>query len=269
MQQAEDFRAESRAVAALLEPLAEADFSSPTLFKAWTIDDVLGHLHLFNVAAARTLQDAEAFTAMLAPVMALLRQGRTLVEAQRPWLDGLAGRALLEAWREGAEVLADRYAQADPKARVRWAGPDMSALSSITARQMETWAHAQAIFDLLDVERVEHDRIRNIAHLGVTTFGWTFANRGVEVPRPAPHVRLAAPSGAVWTWNEPQPDNEVSGSAVDFARVVTQVRHVEDTALAASGETAARWMKWAQCFAGGPVDPPAPGSRHRSGRRGA
>jgi uncharacterized protein (TIGR03084 family) len=159
--------------------------------------------------------------------------------------------------------LADAYAKADPKQRVKWAGPDMSALSSITARQMETWAHGQAVFDLLGIDRPESDRIRNIAHLGVGTFGWTFINRQQAVPEPAPHVVLTGPSGAVWTWNPEQANNTVRGSAVEFAQVVTQVRHVADTQLQVTGAIAQQWMAWAQCFAGPPVDPPAPGSRHK------
>jgi hypothetical protein len=43
--------------------------------------------------------------------------------------------------------------------------------------------------------------------------------------------------------------------------VVTQVRNVSDTALEVTGEVATRWMSIAQCFAGGPVDPPKPGQR--------
>ena len=61
MQQAEDFRAESRALAAALEPLSEADFDMSTLFKGWTIDHVVGHLHMFNVAALKTVESDAAF----------------------------------------------------------------------------------------------------------------------------------------------------------------------------------------------------------------
>ena len=50
----------------------------------------------------------------------------------------------------------------------------MSARSSITARQMETWALGQEVFDVLGLERVNTDRVRNIAYLGVSTSGWTF-----------------------------------------------------------------------------------------------
>nr|MDJ0867277.1 TIGR03084 family protein [Myxococcota bacterium] len=53
----------------------------------------------------------------------------------------------------------------------------------------------------------------------------------------------------------------VRGDALDFCHVVTQGRNVADTALEVRGEVATRWMSIAQCFAGGPVDPPKPGTR--------
>lgn len=264
MQQAEDFRAESRALAAVLEGLPEADLHRATLFKDWTIDHVLGHLHLFNVAAETSLKGAEEFAVFIGPIVQQMQSGKSILESQFGWLDGLSGRALFDAWRAGAESCADAFAQADPKARVKWVGPDMSALSSITARQMETWAHGQEVFDLLGVEREERDRIRNIAHLGVSTFGWTFINRKEPVPEPAPFVELTGPSGAVWSWNEAQDDNLVRGSAVEFAQVVTQVRNIKDTGLEVRGETATRWMDIAQCFAGPAETPPAKGQRHKA-----
>jgi hypothetical protein len=54
---------------------------------------------------------------------------------------------------------------------------------------METWAHGQEVYDLLGVERVDTDRIRSIAVLGVNTLAWTFMNRAVKVPSPVPQVR--------------------------------------------------------------------------------
>lgn len=264
MQQAEDFRAESQALAAVLQDLPEADLHRVTLFKEWTIDHVLGHLHLFNVAAETSLQGEAAFATFIGPIAKNMQAGMSILQCQFPWLDGLSGRALFEAWQAGAESCADAFAQADPKARVKWVGPEMSALSSITARQMETWAHGQEVFDLLGVERQEQDRIRNIAHLGVSTYGWTFLNRKEPVPEPAPFVELTGPSGTVWTWNDPQQDNVVRGSAVEFAQVVTQVRNIADTDLETQGGTAARWMAIAQCFAGPAETPPAKGARHKA-----
>jgi len=264
MQQANDFLDESLALAVILEPLDGAGFGQQTLFKGWTIDDVIGHLHMFNYAAGLTLESGDEFDTWFAPIAEQMKAGKTLVEIQYGWLDGLAGRRLFDAWRSGCEHTARGYADADPKQRVKWAGPDMSARSSITARQMETWAHGQEVFDVLGQERRDTDRIRNIAHLGVTTHGWTFINRGEEVPDPPAYVRLTAPSGALWEWNEPQADNRVEGTASDFCQVVTQVRNIADTSLRITGHAAQHWMQQAQCFAGPPENPPAPGTRHIS-----
>jgi len=41
------------------------------------------------------------------------------------------------------------------------------------------------------------------------------------------------------------------------------VRNVADTTLRVEGETARQWMSIAQCFAGPPETPPAPGARYR------
>ena len=262
-QAAADLRDEIEVLAALLEPRGDDVFDIPTLFKDWTIGDVLGHLHMFDAAVLAALEGDSAFDAFFAPIARGMAEGRSLLECQRPWLGDLSGRALFERWMQTALQVSDRFAETDPKRRLKWAGPAMSARSSCTARQMETWAHGQEIFDALGVIRVEGDRIRNICHLGVATYGWTFANRGIEPPGPPPFVRLTSPPGAAWDWGAPQ-QTRVEGSAVDFARVVTQVRNVADTALVVEGAAARDWMALAQCFAGPPEDPPAPGARHRA-----
>jgi len=266
MQQAQDFSDECEALITVLEAhLLERDqelFRTVTQFKNWTINDVIGHLHMFNVAARIILEDGAAFDSFYKPVAQALSQGRSMLEAQYVWLDGLSDHSLFEAWKEECARTAKVYGQADPSERVKWAGPDMSARSSITARQMETWAHGQEIFDCLSATRAESDRIKNIAHLGVNTFGWTFINRGLDIPEPAPHVVLVSPSGATWTWNEDQADNRVEGSATEFCQVVAQTRNLRDTNIKTRGKTAETWMTIAQCFAGPAENPPPPGTRH-------
>jgi uncharacterized protein (TIGR03084 family) len=261
--QVDDFLAESDALHALLEPLADAHYARENQFRGYTVHDVVAHLHHWNWAADLSLRDPQAFALFAKQVTEAMVGGRRLPEIADEWLEGLRGRALLEAWRSFYTGMAERFAAADPRARVQWMGPDMSVRSSITARLMETWAHGQELYDLLGVERVDGDRIRNIAQLGVRTFGWAFVNRGLEVPAEKPYVRLRAPSGALWEWNEPREDERVEGSATDFCQVVTQVRSLADTALRVTGPTAGRWMAIAQCFAGPPADPPEPGTRFR------
>ncbi|MEM8748790.1 MAG: TIGR03084 family metal-binding protein [Pseudomonadota bacterium] len=261
MQQALDFRAESEALDLLLSSCNDATFARPTQFKNWSIGDIIGHLHMFNFAARLSLEAPHEFPAFAKPVHKGLVAGRSMMDMQAEWLDGLSGSRLFDTWRLEYLKTADAFAHIDPKARLKWIGPDMSARSSITARQMETWAHGQAVFDVLGTVRQDTDRIRNIAHLGVATFGWTFTNRRQPVPDPMPFVALTAPSGAIWTRGEDQEKDRVSGSAVGFCQIVAQTRNVADTDIVAVGDTARHWMKIAQCFAGPPHDPPRAGQR--------
>lgn len=266
LQQATDFRQESEALHALLSELGPREFERETLFKSWTVNDVIAHLHLFNHAVGLSLSDETAFLVLRDEVIAGLQRPNGMRGLANDWLAGLKGPPLLDAWWTLSLDISQAFAAADPKRRLKWFGPEMSVLSSITARLMEVWAHGQEIYDLLGRERVNHDRIRNIAHLGVNTFGWTFSNRGLPVPDRAPHVHLIAPSGDEWQWNSPDPQNAVFGEAVEFCQVVTQVRNIADTSLQVSGDIAERWMAIAQCFAGPAEDPPRPGTRLVQGR---
>ncbi len=260
-EQPADFRAECDALHAALSPLKDADFAQPGQFKGWTINDVLGHLHMGNHAADLGLHAPAEFAALNQQFAAAMRNKKTIREIEAEWRGGMQAHALLEAWRILYTDMAARFSVADPKQRVKWFGPDMSVRSSITARQMETWAHGQAVFDMLGVHRVDGDRIKNIAVLAVNTFGWCFFIRGLAVPEAPPHVRLTLPSGAKWNWFEASDDNFIEGSATEFCQVAAQVRNIADTRLKVSGATAQHWMSIAQCFAGPPEPPPLPGSR--------
>ncbi len=260
--QAADFRAEADALYALLATLTEADWARPTLFKQWTVNDIVQHLHAGDLMAAASVAGENPFRQMRAEIQQARDNGLTRVEETRQRLGNPTGKRLLDMWCAAMVDLCAKLSVLPPDTRLKWAGPDMGVRMFATARQMETWAHGQAIYDLMGVARAPTDRLRNIAEIGVRTYGWTFANRQQDVPGPAPYVRLAAPSGGVWAWNEPSAENVVEGSALEFCQVVTQTRNVADTALAVLGDPARVWMRLAQCFAGPPEEPPAPGLRH-------
>lgn len=266
--QPSDFRDESQALYDLIASREQDVFALPTQFRKWTVDDVLTHLHVWNIGADLSLADTDAFLEFYSHFRQAVEQARPMGKLEKAYLGGLSGVALMQAWREQVETMTARFAAVDPRQRVQWAGPDMSARSSITARLMETWAHGQEVYDALGAERLDADRIRNIAVLGVNTFGWSFKVHRLDVPLRAPHVRLTAPSGEIWTWNEPSEDDLVEGDATGFCQVVTQTRNVADTKLRVRGDIAARWMAIAQAFAGSAQTPPAPGTRYRAGRPG-
>lgn len=260
LKEADDFLAESETLHDLLAPLAEADFEKSTQFKGWTVNDVLAHLHFWNRAADQSLNDPEGFAALMGEVAGGMQTGGLRVLENARIVE--RGPRLLAAWHGFYRDMAARWRDLDPKIRVKWAGPEMSVRSSITARQMETWAHGQELFDLLGVERREDDRIRNIVVLGVNTYQWAFKVRGMALPGPMPRLRLTAPSGETWEFGEAETPDMVEGSAVDFCRVVTQTRNVMDTGFVMHGPVAELWMRNAQCFAGPPETPPAKGARH-------
>lgn len=266
--QAVDFRAEADALHALLGTLTYADWARPTLFKHWTVNDIVQHLHAGDLMAAASVAGEDPFRLMRAEIQAARDNGLTPVEETRQRLGNPTGRKLLDLWYATMADLCAKLSAMPPDTRLKWAGPDMGVRMFTTARQMETWAHGQAIYDLMGATREPTERLRNIAEIGVRTYGWTFANRKQDLPGPAPYVRLTGPAGAMWKWNDPSIDNVVEGSALEFCQVVTQTRNVADTGLKVTGEPARIWMSIAQCFAGPPEEPPAPGLRVAARSRG-
>jgi uncharacterized protein (TIGR03084 family) len=261
LQQALDFKTESNHLYEMLRHVDAGYFKSPTQFKKWTINTVLQHLHYFNVAADLSLVNEEKFLNLLNDLRSAGKDGQSTVAHTREKLDDLGGPALLHTWHDFSTEMASRFLKANPKARVRWAGPDMSVLSSITARLMETWSHSQSIYDMLGHNRTNHDYIKNIVVLGNNTFKWTFINRGETVPSQQPFLQLKGPSGVSWEFNGKSELNYIKGQAVEFCQVVTQTRNIMDTGLKVVGKTAVRWMDIGQCFAGPPSEPPSAGTR--------
>lgn len=264
----QDLEAEHTEWAALLATLDADTWRRPTVFFDWTPWDQLAHICLLDEASVLAATDAGAFARQAAALRTRRAAGEEISAIARATYAKLDGPALLRHWRDGTHgvspALLAAMAQRAPRDRLPWFGPEMSARSFATARLMETWAHGQDVWDLLRRPRPATARLRHIATLGVNTYAWSFANRGLTVPEPAPHIRLHAPDGAVWEWNAPSDAHHVYGTAADLCRVVTQRRHVADTTLQVAGNGAA-WLAIAQCFAGPPADGPAPGLRRLHG----
>lgn len=261
LSQAFDFLDESNAVYDLLSSLSDKEFEKPTQFKNWTFNDVIGHLHVWNYAADISLKDGSEWSDFANKALNALGSGSSMNQFEQTILKGVSGRDLLEVWKNYFLEMSDRFADADPKKRVKWMGPDMSVRSSISARHMETWAHAQEIYDTLGVKRVNRDRIKNIAIIGNNTFKWCYTVHGRKIPDAIPYLKLTSPSGDLWEFNEPSNNNMIVGLAEEFCQVVTQVRNIADVSLNLQGDVAHEWMSIAQCFAGPAEKPPEPGTR--------
>lgn len=259
---AADLAAEQDALDAVVASLRPEQWRLPTPAVPWTITDQIGHLTYFDgVAATAVVAPAEFAAARDALYAAALDRPGAADDLTLGPARAMSPPEVLDAWRANRARLAEAAATLTDSSRIEWYGPSMGAKSFLTARLMEVWAHGQDIVDALTeagvpARREPTDRLRHIAQLGVITRGWSYANRGMEMPPGEVRVELTAPSGATWAWGAADAPHSVRGPAEDFCLVVTQRRHPHDTRLVATGEVAADWLVHAQAFAGPPSDGP-------------
>lgn len=247
---ANDFAAERRDLLALLDG-REPIWDEPTPAAGWSILDQLIHLAWFDDATRQAITDPAAFRAqdpdLVGDIDRFVEQVR-VTHHDRPGAD-------VVVWLEqSGDALCAAAIAADPSQRFPWYGPDMTLASLLTARIMETWAHGQDIADALHVDRDPSPRLPHVAFLGAKALPYSFLAHG----RPAPEVPVRIEAGG-WTFGPDDASDIVRGPLVDFCLVVTQRRHVADTALTAEGPVASEWITIAQAFAGPPGAGRTPG----------
>jgi uncharacterized protein (TIGR03084 family) len=255
-QRVDDVRAETDDLLPFLVGLDEAGWRQATPAEGWTIADQVAHLAYFDGTAVLATTDPSGFAAHVKEVLAAPNPGDVSSAAGA----GKTGAELLQWFTDERDRMLEVFRPLDPKARVPWYGPPMAATSFATARLMETWAHGQDIVDTLGATRRPTDRLRHVAHIGVRARPFSYVANRRTAPDAPVRVVLDAPSGGTWSWNdEAGDDNVVRGPALDFCLVVTQRRHVADTALVTEGPLAAEWIAIAQAFAGPPGKGRKPG----------
>jgi uncharacterized protein (TIGR03084 family) len=236
-----DLAAETASLRSLTDALPLDRWGSPTPAPGWSIADTVGHLAYFDDAAVLAATDAATFRAVREDPVdpdAIARRYRDWAAAEiRAWFDSARARLL--------EV----FAGLGPSARIPWYGPEMSVASAVTARLMETWAHGEDIADALGVTRPPTDRLRHVAHLGIGARAFSFEVHGRPAPTAPIRVEL---DGGAYVWGPPEAPDRITGSLADFAYLVTQRRHRDDTDLVITGAAAEEWMSIAQAFAGAP-----------------
>jgi len=229
--------------------IAGVDLTTPTPAPGWSIADQLSHLWFFDQRAMLALTDPDAFAADAAALLQAVVNG--------PDPSVAAGRAippddLIEAWAAERQRLVAHARTLDPKQRVPWYGPAMSARSFVTARLMETWAHGQDVAEALGVTRQPTDRLRHVAHIGVGARPYSYITNGRQPDETPIRVELTGPAGDVWSWGPDEATQFVRGPALDFCLLVTQRRHRDDVDLEVVGPAADEWLDIAQSFAGPP-----------------
>jgi uncharacterized protein (TIGR03084 family) len=253
---AADLEAESAVLRAILAGLDEEGWRKATPAAGWTIADQVSHLAYFDDVALRSATDPEAFAAEKAAMDAA---GGVSPDDVAQRFRSLSGTELLAWFDEARARFVRTFAGLEPARRVPWFGPPMSAASSLTARIMETWAHGQDVADAVGVVREPSARLRHVAHIGVGARAFSYALHGRTMPEAPVRVELDAPDGTLWTWGPAGAEDRITGTALDFALLITQRRHRDDLALQVTGPVAQEWVEIGQAFAGNPGTGRKPG----------
>jgi uncharacterized protein (TIGR03084 family) len=256
-----DLAMEQEELDAVVANLDESGWETMTPSEGWDIKEQIRHLAYYENRANLAASDQEAFKQWIEE----MQQGPNKMRRHEETTGkDLNAEETLKWWREERRALLEVLTKMDRKTRIHWYGPALGAMTFATARLMETWAHGQDIVDALGIQRKPTDRLRHIAHMGVSTLKFSYANRKMEAPDRPVRVELSGPSGDIWSWGPEEAKEMVKGPAEDFCLVAVQRRHVADTNLEISGEIAQDWMSIAQVYAGPPTEGRKPGTFPKS-----
>lgn len=252
---ADDWKAESEALDAVLRTLDEDAWHAPTPAEGWDTRDTVGHLadtneimHDSVTGAGRDLlREAQAAAEGIDDLAS-----EDAVDAFTAWqmtkVREMTGPQVHAWWRTATERLYELLVGLDPSGRYRW-GPNMiSPMSLGSARMMETWAHSLDVHAAHGVAFEMTDRVRHVAFLGWRALPYAFGLVGLPAPAPF-RIELVAPSGAGLVYGPADAPNVITGSAVDWACVVA--RRDRDGAagrLTASGPDAAAAIVHGRAF---------------------
>jgi uncharacterized protein (TIGR03084 family) len=237
---------EQTSLQAELRDVATDDWFRPTPSKGWDARDSVAHLADTDELAIDTctngLRPLNDFAAQLASPEDVTLWG-VLRGRRQP------GREVLAWWKETSTREREVLAGLDPATRVPW-GLGMRPPSFVTARLMETWAHALDVRVALGLPIVDTDRLRHIAWLGYRSLPYAFSFAGREPPPGELRVELTSPSGKeTWDYGPPGAPNRISGPAGEFCRLfVHRISRDEARGLTAEGDGAVAALEVARAF---------------------
>ncbi len=253
----EDLRAESEDLLMVLEDLEGDEWDLLTQAAPWTIKDQVAHLAFFDDQQRLAIVDPAVFAAGAAQAFAL---EKSIVDVARDTYAAEEGGEVFEWFETSRADLLHSFRQCSATQRLEWFGPSMSVASAITARLMETWAHGVDITDALGRSPQATSRLRHIVRLAHRARPFAYSSHRLEMPSSPLRFELTSATGELWSEGEEDATSVVVGSALELCLVATQRRHVLDTELVCSDESAAEWLAIAQTFAG----PPGPGRAPRT-----
>lgn len=235
---------------AIVAPLDDQGWQTPSRCPGWTVADVVLHLAQTDEMAVASLDgrlaaalDAAAATGGAAADVD--EAAAVMVESER----GQPPAAVLDRWRSGAHTLRRALDAHAPGERVRWVAGELTVRTLATTRLAETWIHTGDVAEPLGHEVAADDRLWHIARLAWRTLPYAFARAGRTLAGPVA-FSLAAPGGDTWHFVPDEPAvTTIEGSALDLCTVAGQRAAAGDTGLRAEGPDAEAVLALVRTFA--------------------
>lgn len=223
--------AEQAELDAILATLSKEEFDLPTPAEGWTIRDQISHLADVNEVAVDTMLDgprslnidAGRFASADAFTEAGCERGRAMTVDE-----------LLEWWRASVQLQRDTFLTMDPKRRVPW-GLGMSARTLVTARLMETWAHAADVRAALELPVELTPRLRSVAWLILNAIPYAMMVAQTPIPE-GRSIRLELDAnGEPWRIGPEDATDVIRGDALRFCLAGVQRMDAATAELVAEG----------------------------------
>lgn len=238
-----ELEAEQADIDAVLAPLSDQAWLTPTPAVGWDIRDQVSHLADVNDVAYDT---ATGGPRSLNIDVARFASPEEFTESACITGRAMAPAEVLAWWRTSSARVNDRLRAMDPRERVPW-GLGMSARTLATARLMEHWAHAEDIRAALGLAPNATPRLRSIAWLVTNALPYAFSYAGVTPPAGALRVEVTF-GGDTWTFGPDDATDLIEGDALEYCRLGIQRTTADQTSLKAHGDLAAAALRHARAF---------------------
>ncbi len=224
---------------AIVAPLDDAGWSTPSRCEGWTVSDVLLHLAQTDRLAlasieGRLLEEAATFVLTQSSGATVDDNVDAMVAAGR----GEPGAVVFEQWRRGATALRAAFARGRPDDRLTWVAGELAARTLATTRLAECWIHTGDVAVPLGYTVEPAPRLWHIARLAWRTLPYAFRRAGSTLSGPVA-FDLDGPGDRAWRF-APQGEatTTVSGDGLELCLVAARRVLPGETSLRGKGPDA-------------------------------
>ena len=218
-----DLVAEQQQLDQFLQRITVNKWSTRIPEDEWTIRDTISHLaHLqeyaYNAVAedGAMLDDLDKYESIDDFAEVGVERGRQM----RP-------QDVIEWWRLGRAQVVDALSRASATDRVHWVYADMSTKTFATLQLAEVWAHGLDIYEAMDEELEDTDRLRHVICFAHMTLPWAFDLAGYEYSEPV-RIEGIGPMYAKYVAGPEDTNQLIRGPAGEISRVAVGRLHPDD-----------------------------------------